>query len=238
MITVTRRFWSFAAIVTALTWLIAGTPASAIVMLDQSYDARGSSPTGVSATRLSSTRSLAQGVTAGLDGLLTRVDLQLLLPPAFLGAADSDALLTIIEIAGGLPSGTNLGSVPIPIIDVPGCGCTMNTGDAVSLDVSTLNIMLEAGDMFALVVTYSGMGNYTWARSGLNPPTTYPGGVPYVRDDPSGSFTVSTLNDSDFGFRTFVDDGVVPLPPSAFLLLGAFALVAGISSAKRRKTAV
>src|SRR5919107_3291635 len=93
-----------------------------------------------------STTGLAQGITAGRTGTLTRVDIYLRQNPAF--TTPQEVQIQTAN-AAGIPSGIVLGSWSIPAIE-------MREGSGVFSRSAWFNVPVVAGAQYAIVLPYSG----------------------------------------------------------------------------------
>jgi uncharacterized membrane protein len=148
----------------------------------------------------------AQTFTVGVSGTLESVDI---LINQF--GTPGDLLFDIRDTTGGVPlenDGTTLAAVAVPPSDVP------TTQAWVSVDVSSFNVLVQVGDVLAIVLRTSGAGGYQWGAEQGNP---YSGGAPYFRN-PGPSWTLQT---EDSGFRTYVSQEAthlfVAVPDNRFL---------------------
>ena len=191
---------------------LAAPQASAAPILDQSFDANpagGNFVLGI--TSAGAVEDLAQTFTAGLTGDLVQVDVQIWNLISFgVPSATGDITLEIQTTSGGAPSGTVLATETIMSVSVPTTGGTVPFTNV----VLSAPFGVTAGDILAIVLLYSGPGNYLWRFSGGD--LYAPGGI-FPRLN-AGSW-VGPFGDG--GFQTWVD---VP-EPSALLLLSLGALV-------------
>ncbi len=165
------------------------TPLAAAPVLDQAYDVIG----GVHFNGGTSGYQWQQGVTAGLSGLLTSVELNFV----FTGS-------TRVFINVGAPWQTDSDDFSSAVSVSPGWQ---------SIDVSSAGIHLAAGDVFSIGV--EGFGNNGIPSfTGYQGDGTYPGGALFY----NGQGYTNGATDSDMNFRTYVDTAVVPLPATAYLL--------------------
>ena len=140
----------------------------------------------------------AQTFTVGLTGTLTSVDLILSSGPT----ADDVLRVDIRGTTGGNPNlddGAVLGSRLVSGLGLP----VNNTSEFVSIDFSSLNIQVIAGQQLAIVimrVVGSGGSDVLWV--GENQLEDYPAGHDVQRNGGSGTTWTSLTN--DFYFRTYV----------------------------------
>lgn len=190
-----RRFLAGAGFGVAL---ILSTPVAASPVLDQSYDVIG----GTNFNGGSSGYQWQQGVTAGLGGLLTSVELN------FISTGSTRVFINL-----GAPWQTDSNEFS-GTVDVSTAGWT-------SIDVSSAGIHLVPGEAFSIGVEGFG-SSFAPAFTGYQDNGTYAGGALYYN---GSGFTNGALT-SDINFRTYVDVSAVPLPATAYLLgSGMLALV-------------
>lgn len=182
-----RRFLAGAGFGVAL---ILSTPVAATPVLDQSYDVIGDT----NFNGGSSGYQWQQGVTAGLDGLLSSVELNF---------ASTGSTRVFINVGAPWQADSNEFS---STVDVSTTGWT-------SIDVSGAGIYLAPGDMFSIGVEGFGSG-FAPAFTGFQGDGTYAGGALYYNGT---GYTNGALT-SDINFRTYVDAAAVPLPAAAYLM--------------------
>ncbi|MEO0429477.1 MAG: hypothetical protein AAF160_18770 [Pseudomonadota bacterium] len=170
-------------------------------------------------------QSAGQTFTVGVAGRLSSIGLQIQVEE---DGASADALLSIFEVDGTTLGDTALGSVTVPLADVPAFS-GFTSAPFVLFDVSSLGIDVSVGQMLALLVTFSGLeddGGFFIFDSPA-PSVPYEGGVEIVIGEGDGAFVV--IDERDLGFQTFVEaTAAVPLPASGLLLLGAVMMTAGM----------
>lgn len=181
-------------------------PLAAAPVLDQAYDDIG----GTNFTGGIAGYQWQQGVTAGLGGLLTSVELNF-----------ASTGTTRVYVNLGAPWQTDADDFSAAVA-VPAVGWT-------SVDVSNAGIFLAPGDEFSL--GFEGFGSSSTAPTvtGHQGNGTYAGGALFYN---GSGFTNGSLT-SDINFRTYVDTAVVvPLPAAAYLLVSC---LAGLVPLARRK---
>lgn len=185
----------------AMIWALAGGIATAAPVLDQQSPALGekfpADFTGV---------YWQQGVTAGMAGLLTRVDLYLTQPADFWG----------LSIWRGAPWQSGLADfyLPAQLWDVP--------AGWLSLDVSAGGLVFDAGDPFTIGVEGIGGGagfEGPWlGGSHVVPGGAYAGGTLWLDYFYQGGEPYGGGNgDYDLAFRTYVEPRTIPAPAAALL---------------------
>ncbi len=147
-----------------------------------------------------------QGVTVGVAGLLTRIDLYITQPGDFWD----------LNIWRGAPWQNGLSDfyLPAALWDVP--------AGWLSLDVSAGGLLFDVGDQFTIGVSgIAGGDGFEGPWLGGNhvaPGGAYAGGALWWDDFYHGGGN----GDYDFAFRTYMDPGVVPAPTAVVLsALGA-----------------
>lgn len=187
----------------ALISMFVSAPAWAIPTLDQYQEQEGGA---ISAKSTTSQTWIGQTFTAGLSGVLDRVDIGNTFGMALLPAVAP--IVQIRNIEGDQPGSTVLGSVT-------GQGYVPTNGWAI-FDFASENILVTAGEMYAIVIKPStSSGNVSM---GLNPdPASYTNGA--VWEYYSNSWQ-PYHNDGDIQFHTYVETGTAPTVPvpGAFLL--------------------
>ncbi len=177
----------------------------------------------------------AQTFTVGTTGLLSRVELRL----GRSSGPDGTVVVYIRNAEMGISAGPNLGALTLPRINLPS---PIQSDEYISLDFSSQEIHVNAGEHFAVIVDIRdtpgvewGLGRTVQTPSGL-PMGGYPDGLAFV---PAGSsWAVLPYNPSfpdtvglDFNFRTFVQ--TVPEPST--LAIVCFLYVVGLGVRLRPK---
>lgn len=225
---------------------LAATPAAASVVLDQSTftatQSADSSMTGMIPTGYPVHQTMLQTVTAGVSGILTRLDLKirqsygsgnmelLVFNGGYLGAGVSaDAYGNVAASAV-----FSLASLPQKTADI---GTWDGTETVTSFDLSSAAFHLVAGQVYSFSVRSAepyGVVNAALLSTSSQP---YSGGHQYVSSNIGLRYL--DYNDPAVQFRTYVDDGLdvaaVPEPATwAMLMLG----FGGTGYAMRRKNKV
>lgn len=187
-----------------------------------------------------------QSVTAGKEGFLKSIDLQLF------RTNDSNPNLSFdVSIVNGEPALTGaivpLATVSLLRSSLP-TAVAVQSGVLVNVDFSSLNYALKAGQKFSILISMpaiaTGSGSPTingpsWAyglertSDGSFTPefTNYSGGFnTVINGDGSRAIT-----GSDRGFRTYVDVTAVPEPATWTMMTGGFGMVGGAIRAGRRR---
>lgn len=192
----------------AVALTLPASPATAALVLDQSYEEAGAShfTGGIAGYQWQ------QGVTAGMSGLLANVELN------FFGTGT-----TRVFINPGAPWQTDA--------DAFSTAVTVSAPGWTSIDVSSAGIHLTPGDEFSL--GFEGFGSTVTFPSviGSSGSGTYAGGALFFN---GSGYTNGSLG-SDINFRTYVDVAAVPLPAAAYLL--GWGLVGLVPFVRRRATA-
>lgn len=201
--------------------LFAGNVRAAV--LDQSYTATDYQDWSV-AWQISDLIWPAQTFRAGIAGTLSNIDVQI-----YRGIGiNASSPPVILEIHPNSPADpTILGSYTIPPLTVP--RPAHPTPTFMSVDVSDANIVVNPGDIFAIVARSYDTTGYLWARtpSGIN---GFDGGPSYADGSTwnyatiTGTWKQENNASGDVGFRTFV----IPLPEPAsglMLLIGTGVLL-------------
>lgn len=221
----------------ALTLALAAT-AQAAAVIDQSSlisltgaDLAASS---VQSNPAGPTRLQSQNLTVGLTGKLTEVDFQLL---HLSGTAD----LTVTVARGivGMPGYAVLGTFQILNADVPQAA-DIAAGGLLSVDVSSLNAIVHAGEVLSLGITSdtSAFGNssFGWVFGEIDADgntfniTDYAAGYNQISQDGGATWMASGV---DRTFRTWVDTSFVPEPASWAMMIAGFGLVGGVLRRQR-----
>jgi len=204
MKTYTRMFWAG---VLALGLAVLAPTARATPMLDQEKSPPFSNAAGNGFYR-------AQTFTVGISGLLTGFEVYMN------GNGTSD--FEIWSAPGGVPEavpGTALASAMV----------SFSGTDFFGADISSFGFNVTAGDVLALVqISGSSTGSGYWYNS---EPGDYAGGAGYLSfvSGPGGGWYAPV--ELDFGFRTYVDPGVVP-EPASLVLVGS--VLVGLVHVRRR----
>ena len=196
------------------------------VMLDQSFNAVIADGSG--GPLIASFQSSAQTFTAGLDGILTQVDLQIY---TALGAFAPDANLTL-SISPGLPGGPGARSIEVDRTLVPSLANV--TDGFVSVDVSSLAVPVTSGEIYTLELSYSGRGNYIWQRDFSFPREIYSRGAQFSQISPT-QWRENLF--SDVGFQTFVgpQQGNVVPELSTFVAMSLLFVLGLVMHERRRQ---
>lgn len=148
--------------------------------------------------------TVGQTFTVGASGRLDSVDI--------LVQTTTEVLFDIRPVdASGFPS--ELSASALYSTTLP------NTADApqlFSFDVSGANIMVNSGDMFALVASVQNNGILRWASEGSTA-NQYAGGRAFSQNNSTKAWRTSF--DSDLYFTTRVDITAIPEPSHAIVLL-------------------
>ncbi len=194
----------------AITIVAAATTANADIL-----DQDNRIPIGIGGGAVAEGFVLAQTVTVGLDGQLSRIGLQV--------NVASDAIenlnIRLLGLNAGAPDTSNvLATAALVPSDVP-VGNASGTIPVTFVDFAADNLVFSVGDTFAIELSSDAANNspfnerYLWSRG-----TAYSGGVPFRNG--------SEQNGNDYNFQTFV----VP-EPSSLALLG----FGGLFVARRRR---
>jgi hypothetical protein len=187
-----------------IVFLAFSEPLYAAIVLDQHNDNVASFDQGFAAT-FSEYRE--QGVTAGVTGRLSSFDIYV-----------SQGGFADLFINLGAPWQSDANDFDTGFISISSTGWY-------SVNIpSTVNIMLHAGDQFALGV---GFGSIDFQGTSAN---GYSGGVSYIHFS-NGS--VGQQGNADIGFQTYVD--TAPEPSSLVIFGTLAACFAGYSHWRRRK---
>lgn len=215
--------------------LALATTGHATVTQDQYFNALASSAPGVSVWGLTigghTGQQLAQTFTAGLSGLLTRVDVQIS------GYHHGPQPITepVTFSLRTAPGGTELAHASIAIADLP---APVWPGEFVAIDLSSFGVTVQAGQSYTIELTSANpSATISWftaeTQPGDNAPALYGGGsMHYFRN---GQWLQrADLLEADAGFKTYVDTAIpaVPEPSSAWLSLAG---MAGLMLRRRRQ---
>ena len=220
-------------------------------VLDQSFDAVASGANSGSVIQQSIIQDFDTGqtFTAGLTGLLTRVDVQ-----ASLNSNFPEDLLVQIRPVVTIPPPTQTANQPDPdnssflaSVAVPGSAVNPSLNDLlnnpfwVSVDLTSFNIFVTAGDILSIVLRVEGAipTNYFWAKSATD---LYSGGRHFQRSDDGPNWGPFDFQAEDHGFRTFVDTAIqapnpAPEPASVALFSAGLGLLAAFRLRRRNRTA-
>ena len=207
-------------------FLILGTAAADadVIRLDQSV----TNYTGLNAIVNECCRHVAQTFTAGLNGELVAVAVDVRLNR-------SDGLsfplrVGVTRVAGGIPTLNYLADTVVP------------SGQTLLSNVLLLNrpVRQSAGDVFAIVVNYEGAppagagnGIAVWLGDVAAP---YSGGAPFAKDESVGpDFWHSFAGLGDQLFATYVVESA-PVPEPGTILLLSAAVLTGVAHRKRLRT--
>lgn len=216
-------------------------PAQAALIVDQSnlWPVSGVPLVGSSissSATLGQFRYQAQSLTAGTTGLLATIDLQV-------STLTSTADLEVAVARGvvGSPDFAVLGWFTLPSTMVPS-EAQANTGILAHVDVRSLGLIVRPGTVLSIGLLAetpaTGNNRYLW-MFGESPDggttviglDSYAGGYNQVTSDSGATWLVTGI---DRGFRTWVDDSVVPEPSTWSLMIAGFAMT---GAAVRRRVA-
>lgn len=183
-----------------------------------------------------------QTITAGLEGTLARIDLQVYRPGGF-GAGELQATVYSgdFAMAQGVAGGTAGGfAAPVGVVAsfaVP-TEAEAQAGQLLSFDTTGLNFHVEPGQVFSVLlsVTHASGDIVGWAYGYQPDPNDFNDifGLAYAggynsREYDGGNFVETTY---DRGFQTAVDVGGVPEPSIWALMLVGFG---GVGALMRRR---
>ena len=176
--------------------------AGAVGTLDQETPVPSPSGTTISGGNIGPSVSPGQIFTAGLSGVLDQVDL-----PLFRGESTAvDLSVEIRNVVSGLPGPTVLASATVPAANVPSGGLIAYSWVSVTF---TSPPQVDAGSQYAIVAHTNGsdQSGHGWVGS----TASYSGGTKVVSNSsPPSTWTQgSEYFFSDFGFRTYVTEGVL-----------------------------
>jgi len=151
-----------------------------------------------------SVQSEAQVVTAGIEGTLDSVELQIWKSPG----AINDVTILILSTTDGVPDPAPIGTLFTATIDID----DLPTFDGIPpadqlplthVDVSAGGLVFSAGDQFAIGAFRDGQGAPPWVLWGSGTPP-YGAGAGWISNN--GGDTWNSYGGT-FGFRTFVETG-------------------------------
>ena len=237
---------------TTITTGLFASVANAAPMIDQQNTA--SSQFNYVIGSASQFKQAAQIFTAGVDGSLVGIALQVGQHAAFQSAAGSLTINIVTTLAGQAHHGTGWfpTEIPVPAGENWG-GQTGQTLASFTIDIADLPVVafhyghvaamsdmfalptpidIEAGEQYAILLEYTGPGavgwNYTYQWPDHN---TYAGGRSFYR---VGATYGWTSPEYDLAFQTFVD-GVQQVPEPGTLALLAGGLIAlGVTARRQR----
>jgi hypothetical protein len=204
--------------------LVFAMPARAEI-LDQSFEAFSSPPNG---HIVSNIQWVAQSFTVGIEGTLTRVEVEIARNTV---APSADLLLEIRRVlpgGGGFEPGA-FATAAIPAASVP------TSFSFHPVDLSAAGVAVKPGDVLAIALQTSapaggGLNPYAWELD-----SGYPGGGSFIARPTFGQ-DYTPNPPVDYGFRTFVQP--IPEPSGAVLLgVGAMALIVTRRWRKRASSA-
>ncbi|WP_376093971.1 PEP-CTERM sorting domain-containing protein [Roseomonas sp. CCTCC AB2023176] len=168
----------------------------------------------------------AQTLTVGVEGLLSRIELEV-------WRVSGDAPLTVwlfplLQEFNPPVFGPQLGAVLLTVDEVP------RSPGTVILDVAILGVMVHPGERLAIGLQTELQNSFIWAA---DYPNSYNGGISYTFHLRPLDGPVWYNANSDAVFRTFVDPvGRVPVPEPATLALFVFGLGALLITRRTRST--
>ncbi|MCW1924228.1 hypothetical protein OKA05_16800 [Luteolibacter arcticus] len=164
---------------------------------------------------------MAQTITAGVEGYLSRVDLWL----SRQSGATGDLVLSILN-ADGAPEGAPLMTITIAASSIASSGLFDLV--MVSVDVRSWDLHFGVGDTFAIALgapdappVGTGMPAFAWAGDGLG---GYAAGERYFLSSPEFPDWTSSEGTTDQIVRTWVEPASIP-EPSCLVLAGAGVLL-------------
>ena len=171
----------------------------------------------------------AQSFTAGLSGLLTRVDLHM----ERNAAVTQELLFDIRTAPGNDVSEPDVGPNILLSVAVPASEFSTTAGWT-TIDLAAQGLFVSAGDELAIALQSDDPGGvagvtYQWSDGGNG--SGYLPGLKHIRTATS-NWTAQT-GSNDFLFRTFVDPTAVPEPASSSVL--ALLAFAGVVGRRRRR---
>ena len=208
-------------VVVLILFALLAAPPSPAAVVDQST---GLAPNGGDGFAIVSVQDVAQSVTVGIPGPLTRVDLQLFRNTGAL----NDVTLQIVPMSGGLPDDANpYYTTVIPLSEIPVWDDdSPSTQPWTGVDVSTAALEFERGEQFAITLTGAGLQPWVSTRdaSGL-----YDGGDAFTTCCGTSS-PWQTFGD-DLRFQTWV----APEPGSSTLGVSSALSLALLARSTRRR---
>jgi hypothetical protein len=215
-----------------------GTSAQAAIVVDQSSWLTPSglalSASGTFGDETGTRQLQVQSFTAGMDGKLTKVDLQI-----WRAAGFNDLNIGIARGIVGTPSLNILGILPVARLSVP-TQTQVAGGAFLSVDVSSLNIIVHPGQTLSIGVLPLGQNPccnvYRWTNGEFDADGNLVNGLIYgdgfnqISVDGGDTWSPTGL---DRSFRTWVDTSIVPEPASWAMMISGFGLV-GFAARRRR----
>ena len=168
----------------------------------------------------------AQTFTVGVSGGIVRVDFAL---ERRLDTA-ADLTLSIRELSlNGEPNGFLLGSSTVGAFDITTHQGNDPNFSFTSFDFSSAPIFVSTGTTLALVFEYRGVNPDIYIIWGVI--DNYESGTAVTKDSNEDNWEFN--GNLDYGFRTYVDTSVVPIPASLWLF--GSGLLGLIGVARRKK---